>query len=72
MSLNRRLEKLEGRADAGPRANWDNLHAVRPEDVVPDGVVDWAALFVPRPDPLPDPLADALARLNLTPHDRPL
>ena len=29
------------------KIHWANLYAEGPEDIVPDGVVDWAALFRP-------------------------
>ena len=63
MNLKRRLEGLEARRDAGPKVRWANMHATRVEDLVPDGVIDWPALFVPRPATLPDPAAEPIARI---------
>ena len=63
MNLKRRLECLEARRDACPRVHWANMHATRVEDIVPDGVIDWPALFAPRPAVLPDPADDVIARI---------
>jgi hypothetical protein len=41
MSIKARLDRLEQRRPEGGTIHWDNLAATRPEDIVPDGIVDW-------------------------------
>jgi hypothetical protein len=46
-SIRARIERLEQRPHATPGGiNWDNLYR-GPEDIVPDGIIDWEALFGP-------------------------
>ncbi len=62
MSLEKRLAKLEARKDAAPRIRWENMHATRLEDIVPDGVIDWHGMFVPPPAVMPDIAEEGIAR----------
>jgi hypothetical protein len=46
-SIRARLERLEQRLRLTPGGiNWDNLWKRR-EDIVPDGIIDWEAMFRP-------------------------
>src|SRR5262245_51832376 len=50
-NIRARIERLERGLSMTPdgprRINWDNLWK-RPEDMVPDGVIDWEAFCRPR------------------------
>jgi len=44
-----RLERLERLQPARGGIHWDNLLARSPDEIVPDGIIDWYdLLFVPR------------------------
>jgi len=60
--LRTRLERLEQRIPAAGVINWDNL-CRRPEEIVPDGIVDWYALHEPSPAWSPEncPIERAIA-----------
>jgi hypothetical protein len=46
-----RLERLERQQPARGGVHWDNLLARSPEEIVPDGIIDWYdLLFGPRTD----------------------
>lgn len=46
-SLRARIERLEQRHSPPGRINWDNLYCPI-EDIVPDGIIDWAAFRAPQ------------------------
>jgi hypothetical protein len=62
--LRARLERLERRQPASGGIHWDNLLARSPEEIVPDGIVDWYALFCARP-PDNDPIEEAIRLAGL-------
>jgi hypothetical protein len=43
-----RLQGRQGQPQGAPRVNWDNYYARSPEEIVPDGVIDWQEMFAPR------------------------
>jgi hypothetical protein len=47
-SIRSRIERLERKAPRAGVINWDNFWCRR-EDIVPDGIIDWDAMFE-RPD----------------------
>jgi hypothetical protein len=60
--LRARIERLEQRIPATGRINWENLYRRR-EDIVPDGIIDWYALYEPRqPNPIERAIAQARVR----------
>ena len=62
MSLRARIERLEQAVPPTGGINWDNLWK-RPEDIVPDGIIDWYALHEPSPawSPQNCPIEQAIA-----------
>ena len=62
MSLRARIERLEQAVPPIGWINWDNLWK-RPEDIVPDGIIDWYALHEPSPAWSPEncPIEQAIA-----------
>lgn len=67
-----RLERLErGVADTGGVINWDNLHR-GPDDLIPDGVIDWLTLFSQEARDAPCPIEARLAEIEALPAPVPI
>jgi hypothetical protein len=62
--LRTRLERLERRQPPPGCIRWDNLLARSPEEIVPDGIVDWHALFSAAP-PDNDPIEEMIRLAEL-------
>jgi hypothetical protein len=61
--LRARIERLEQQIPAAGRIHWENLHRRR-EDIVPDGIIDWYALYEPRQ---PNAIARMIAQARVRP-----
>jgi hypothetical protein len=56
-----RLERLERWQPAPGGIHWDNRLAQRPEEIVPDGIIDWYdLLFGPPTDQGPCPIEEKI------------
>lgn len=59
-----RLERLKRSDPPGPQIRWENFWCA-PEDLVPDGIIDWDALRAPPfSKPIDDPMADEILALE--------
>ena len=67
-----RLERLERQRPARASINWDNFLARSPEEIVPDGIVNWNDfLFGPPRDNETCPIEEAIRLAGLpTPDPR--
>jgi hypothetical protein len=64
--LRTRLERLERRQPSSGGINWDNLLAQSPEEIVPDGIVNWYDLFSgPPTNEATCPIEEAIRRAGL-------
>jgi hypothetical protein len=64
MSIRARLERLEQKQPFSGGINWENLWA-RPEDIVPDGIIDWESMFTREPwSPENCPIERAIAAVG--------
>jgi hypothetical protein len=64
MSIRARLERLEQKHPSSGGINWDNLWA-RPEDIVPDGIIDWQSMLKREPwSPENNPIERAIAAVG--------
>jgi hypothetical protein len=64
-SIRARLERLERRHPALGGIHWDNLLAQSPEEIVPDGIIDWYTLRFGPPDNEPCPIEEAIRLAGL-------